>query len=146
MPQNTSEATYTGYARISGVRSAAGWTVAAGVASNAAIIQFGENTGIAAQTVTHYGIGFAEVGAGRLLFADAFAAGKEVRIGDEPKYAIGALTVTLSGDAPAALLTDLMELIFQNVTCENIGDAAGLLASAGAGNMWVSLHTGNPNA
>ena len=143
MAQNTTECTYTGYARVAAVRSAVGWTVAAGNASNAAIIQFGECT-VGPQTATHFGIGFAEVGVGRLLFSDAFAVGKEIRVGDTPKFAIGALEVDLTGDSPADLRTDLLELIFQNIACANIGDAAGLLASAVPGNMWISLHTANP--
>ena len=145
MAQNTSECAYTGYARVAVVRSAVGWTVAAGNASNAAIIQFGECT-VGPETATHFGIGFADVGAGRLLFSDAFAAGKEIRVGDSPKFAIGALEVDLTGDSPAALLTDLLELIFQNLDCANIGDATGLRGSITAGSLYVSLHTANPNA
>ena len=143
MAQNTLECAYTGYARVAVARSAVGWTVAAGVVSNAAIIQFGECSALPV-TATHFGIGFAEAAAGHLLYSDAFAAGKEIRVGDAPKFAIGALTVTLSGDSPTAFLADLLELIFQNITCANVGDAAGLLPSAGAGNMWISLHTGDP--
>ena len=33
---------------------------------------------------------------------------------------------------------------FNNATHANIGDAAGLLASAAAGSMWISLHTADP--
>ena len=145
MAQNTNEATYTGYIRVAVVRSASGWTVAAGVASNAAVIQFPANTGTA-QNVTHFGIGYADTGVGRLIYADAFAATKEVRIGDAPKFAIGALTVTKTGDAVPAWLTDIFKLIFQNVDCPNVGDPTGLRGSSTAGNLYVSLHTGNPNA
>ncbi len=38
---------------------------------------------------------------------------------------------------------DLLDLIFTNVAAPNVGDAAGLLPSAGAGNFAISLHTGN---
>ncbi len=39
---------------------------------------------------------------------------------------------------------DLLLHIFNNVAIANIGDAGGLLASAGAGSLWVSLHTADP--
>ena len=38
---------------------------------------------------------------------------------------------------------DLLDLIFTNVDCPNVGDAAGLQNSAGAGSWHISLHTGN---
>jgi len=40
--------------------------------------------------------------------------------------------------------TDLLNHIFNNATHTDIGDAAGLLASAEAGDIYVSLHTGDP--
>jgi len=38
---------------------------------------------------------------------------------------------------------DLLDHIFTNTTCPNVGDAAGLLASASPGSFAISLHTGN---
>lgn len=38
---------------------------------------------------------------------------------------------------------DVLDLIFTNVAAPNMGDAAGILPSAAAGNMAVALHTGN---
>jgi len=38
---------------------------------------------------------------------------------------------------------DLLDLIFTNVAAPNVGDAGGLLPSAGAGSWHISLHTGN---
>jgi hypothetical protein len=38
----------------------------------------------------------------------------------------------------------LMLLIFNNTDIANIGDAAGLLGSATAGNLWLALHTADP--
>ncbi len=38
---------------------------------------------------------------------------------------------------------DLLDLIFTNVAAPNVGDAGGLLPSAGANNFHISLHTGN---
>lgn len=40
--------------------------------------------------------------------------------------------------------TDLLELVFQNLDLANVGDAAGLQNSVGAGNIYVSLHTADP--
>lgn len=40
--------------------------------------------------------------------------------------------------------SDLLKLVFQNIGAALIGDAAGLLPSAGAGNLYVSLHTADP--
>lgn len=39
---------------------------------------------------------------------------------------------------------ELLEHIFNNADVPLIGDAAGLLASAADGNLYVSLHTGDP--
>lgn len=39
---------------------------------------------------------------------------------------------------------DLLKHIFQNADIALIGDAAGVLASSTAGNLYVSLHTGDP--
>ena len=41
--------------------------------------------------------------------------------------------------------TNLLKLIFQNIGLANLGDATGLLPSTGAGNIYVSLHTANPD-
>lgn len=38
---------------------------------------------------------------------------------------------------------DLLDLIFTNVAAPNVGDVAGLLPSAAAGDMAIALHTGN---
>jgi hypothetical protein len=39
---------------------------------------------------------------------------------------------------------DLLKLIFTNVAITTIGDAGGLLPSAGAGSLYMSLHTADP--
>ncbi len=39
---------------------------------------------------------------------------------------------------------NLLRHLLQNTTCPNVGDAAGLLASAAAGSLEVSLHTSDP--
>lgn len=65
--QNTSEIVYTGYARVAVPRSALGWTVSGNNAFNAADINFPACTGGVA-TATHWGIGTAAAGAGKLLW------------------------------------------------------------------------------
>lgn len=40
--------------------------------------------------------------------------------------------------------TNLLKLIFQNVTWAGIGDATGLVGSAAPGSFYVSLHTADP--
>ncbi len=91
--QSTSEATYTGYARVAVVRSAGGWTVAGNQASNAAAIVFPAATA-GNNTITHFGIGASSAGAGKLLFSGAMAASMAVSNGITPQIAIGGLTVT----------------------------------------------------
>lgn len=38
---------------------------------------------------------------------------------------------------------DLLDLIFTNVDCPNVGDATGLQGSTTPGSFYISLHTGN---
>lgn len=42
------------------------------------------------------------------------------------------------------LESDWLKLYFQNIAMTMVGDAAGLLPSAGAGNLYLSLHTSDP--
>lgn len=55
--QATSEIAYTGYARINVVRTSGGWTVAGNAVTPVANIDFGEMTGGAGGTVTHFSVG-----------------------------------------------------------------------------------------
>lgn len=66
--QTTSEATYTSYARVAVARSGAGWTRTANSISPAAAITFPAGTG-GSGTVTHFGVGTASSGAGKLLYS-----------------------------------------------------------------------------
>lgn len=43
-----------------------------------------------------------------------------------------------------AFETDLLKLLFQNVTIAGIGDATGIVGSGTAGSLDVSLHTADP--
>src|SRR5271157_5357895 len=48
--------------------------------------------------------------------------------------------------ATATMENALLLHIFQNAAVANVGDAAGLQPSAGAGSLYVSLHTADPSA
>jgi hypothetical protein len=91
--QNTSETTYTGYARVAVARSGAGWTVAANNVENAAAIIFGACT-VGTPTITHFGIGTDLAGAGTLLYSGALMAPLSVSPGITPEFAAGQLDIT----------------------------------------------------
>src|SRR3990172_12893707 len=65
--QTTSEATYTSYARVAVARTSGGWTVTNNSVSPAATISFPAATG-GSNTITHFGVGTASSGAGKLLY------------------------------------------------------------------------------
>lgn len=69
--QTTNEVNYTGYARVSVLRSAVGWTVTDNSVSPAAAIEFGEMTGGTPGTATHITIGTNSTGAGKVLYRGA---------------------------------------------------------------------------
>lgn len=91
--QTTNEATYTGYARVGVTREDASWTIANGAAENAAEIAFPAATG-GSNTITHFGIGTASSGAGKLLYKGALTDPLAVSNGITPKFAAGDLDVT----------------------------------------------------
>lgn len=91
--QNTTELSYTGYARVAVARSSAGWDVAGNTASNDAAVDFAECTG-GSGTATHFSIGTDASGAGTLLFSGALSASLAISTGITPSFAVGALTVT----------------------------------------------------
>jgi len=55
--QATSEAAYTGYARVTVARNSGGWTVASGSVSPVANIDFGECTAVPGGAITHFSVG-----------------------------------------------------------------------------------------
>jgi hypothetical protein len=65
--QATSEAAYTGYARVSVARTSGGWTISGESVSPAATIAFPAATG-GSETETFFGVGTASTGAGTLLY------------------------------------------------------------------------------
>lgn len=92
--QTSSEAAYTGYARVAVARSGAGWTVSADNVSNAAAVTFGACTA-GSSSVTHFGIGTDLSGAGNLILKGALTATLAVSAGITPSFAIGELDVNL---------------------------------------------------
>lgn len=55
--QSTNEISYVGYTRVAVARTSGGWTVGSATISPVADIDFGEMTGGAGGTVTHFSIG-----------------------------------------------------------------------------------------
>jgi hypothetical protein len=84
------EVAYTGYARPTQARSAAGWTVSGDTVSNAALIVFGEMSAGGPDTVVHLGLGFLATGNTLRLHQD-LTADLVINNGVNPQFAIGAL-------------------------------------------------------
>lgn len=90
--QSTSEATYTGYARVAVARSGSGWTVVGNNVSNAVAVVF-PTCSAGSNTITHFGIGTESSGAGKLLLKGALSGSLNVTSGVTPEFAIGELDV-----------------------------------------------------
>lgn len=90
--QQTNEATYTSYARVAVARSNAGWTVLNNGVSNAVAVTFPACTG-GTNTITHFGIGTAHTGAGKLLYSGELGLSLAVSQGIIPTFPIGDLNV-----------------------------------------------------
>lgn len=91
--QTTSEIAYTGYARVSVARSVGGFTVTGASVSPAANIDFGNMTGGAGGTVTHFAIGTASSGAGKILYSGTVTPNLSVTTGSTPRLTT-ATTIT----------------------------------------------------
>lgn len=89
--QSTNEATYTSYARVAVARTSGGWSVVDNEADNVAAIEFPECTG-GSNTITHFAVGTAVSGTGKILYKGALTASLAVSTGITPSFAIGALT------------------------------------------------------
>lgn len=95
--QSTSEAAYTGYARVAVARSSAGFTVTGNQpasVSNAAAVTFPACTG-GSETETYFSIGYQSSGATRILVSGALTTSLAVSNGITPAFAIGQLIATL---------------------------------------------------
>jgi len=91
--QNTTEATYTSYGRVSVARSAGGWDVANGVGSNAAPVTFPTATG-GSDTLTHFSVGTDETGPGYVVYSGALDDPLAVSLNITPNFDTGLLQIT----------------------------------------------------
>jgi hypothetical protein len=84
--QETSEATYTDYERVSVARAsgAGGWTISGNSVSPTDIITFPQATG-GTETITHAAIGTAETGTGKILYKGALTPNIAVTTGVTPR-------------------------------------------------------------
>lgn len=90
--QTTSETAYTSYARVAVARTSGGWTVSGQSVVPAAAITFPGCTG-ATSTITHFAIGTASSGAGKLLYAGPVTPNISVSTGVTPQITT-ATTIT----------------------------------------------------
>lgn len=91
--QTTSEATFTGYARVAVARSGAGWTVATNTVTNAAAVTF-PACSAGSNTISHFGVGTDSSGAGVLLYKGALTAPLEVSAGITANFPAGDIDIT----------------------------------------------------
>jgi hypothetical protein len=88
--QTTNEISYTGYARVAVARTSGGWTVTGGSVSPVASVDFTVSSGGTGGTITHWAVGTAISGAGKLLYSGAVSSTLVVNSGVQPK--LGVLT------------------------------------------------------
>jgi hypothetical protein len=91
--QETSESAYTSYARVAVTRAGGAWTVDAGTATNAGVILFPECTG-GSSTVSHFAVGTAETGTGKVLYKGELTGPLAVTSGIAPEFKIGQLSLS----------------------------------------------------
>jgi len=82
--QTTNEVAYTGYARVGVNRNTGGWTVTANSVSPAANIDFGACTAGTA-TATHWAVGTASTGTGKVLYKGAISPTISISTGVTPR-------------------------------------------------------------
>ena len=81
----TSETAYTGYARVAGARSSAGFTVTGNSVSPAANVDFAECTASPGAALTHFGIVNTASGAGKLLYKGTLTPNVTMAVGVIPR-------------------------------------------------------------
>lgn len=82
--QGSNETNYTGYARVAVARSSSGWTVTNNSVSPTSTISFPQCTGGTA-TITHFAIGTASTGAGKVLYKGTVTPNVAVASGVTPQ-------------------------------------------------------------
>jgi hypothetical protein len=83
--QNTNEISYTGYARVAVIRTTGGWTVSGSNVTPAADVVFGAMTAGAGGTVTHFVVGTASAGTGKVLYVGTVSPNLVVSNGTTPR-------------------------------------------------------------
>jgi hypothetical protein len=91
--QTSNEISYTGYARISIVRTSSGWSVSGNQATTLLELLFGLCTS-GSGNITHIGIGTASSGTGFMLYKGPTSATLAFSPGINPKLPIGDLDIT----------------------------------------------------
>jgi len=91
--QTTSEAAYTGYARMPLARTTGGWTVTANSVSPVADVVFGNCTASPGAAITHASVGTLTSGAGKVLYKGALSASITMAINVQPVITAGS-TIT----------------------------------------------------
>ena len=93
--QNTNEVAYTGYSRVSVVRTTGGWTILNGSVSPNAAIEFGEMTAGTPGTAMFATVGTHATGGGKVLYRGALTPAVAYNVGVQPKIRT---TTTISED------------------------------------------------
>lgn len=83
--QTTSEAAYTGYARVPVARTSGGWTVTGNSVSPAANIDFGECTASCTGSLTNWCVGTAHTSTGKNLYCGALSTAITMTVGTIPR-------------------------------------------------------------
>jgi hypothetical protein len=82
--QTTNECAYTSYARVAVARTTGGWTVTNNSVSPVANIDFPAATG-GSETATHWAVGTASSGAGKLLYSGTISPNIAISSGVTPR-------------------------------------------------------------
>ena len=90
--QTTNECAYTGYARVAVARTSGGWTVTGNSVSPTANIDFPVATA-GSETATHFGVGTAASGTGKLLYSGTLSPNISISNGVIPRLTT-ATTIT----------------------------------------------------
>ena len=88
--QTTSEATYTGYARVGVNRNSGGFSITTNAVTLVANTDFGACTA-GTNTITHFAIGTAASGAGKVLYKGALSPTISVTSGVTPRILSGTI-------------------------------------------------------
>lgn len=92
--QTTSETAYTGYARIAVARTTGGFTVTANAVNLVANADFGLCTASPGSPLTHFSIGTAASGTGKVLYSGTLSPNIAVAVGVIPRITTAANLVT----------------------------------------------------